>query len=174
MSRKFRMPDYESRLNTPIQLGDGTTCRSSGAFCCGHYLTTRLEQDICGLCRKRRRGDSARSIVGAGLLWIGHRGIQFAQDRKGELRKPGISLCGWRTRSGTRYECQLSDNIFGGVGRFICADIDVGTVGRQAEVGQSQFGWEQDSCRRLKKPCSQLWTVDPTGSRIVSRGWQVD
>jgi hypothetical protein len=46
------------------------------------------------------------------------------------------------------------------------ADIDIGKVGREVEVGEYKFGGQQDSRGCFKKSGGQLWTVDATEAEL--------
>ena len=109
-----------------------------------------------------RGGEAIAPEVLLGLLFYGYATGTFSSRKleKATYENLGFRYVGGGLHPVSRYDCELSDNLSGRVGRFVCADIDVGKVSRQVGVGESQFGWEQDLCGCLEEPCSQLWAVD--------------
>ena len=134
MTRKFKTPDYEATLNTPILLKEALSEDHLARFVVDIISQLDLSKIYAGYAERGGEAIAPESLLG--LLFYGYASGIFSSRK---LEKATYENLGVRYVAGglhPDHDTTTFDNISGRVGRFICADIDVGTVGREVEAGQ--------------------------------------
>jgi len=91
MSRKFRMPDYETTLNTPIQLGDALPAEHLARFVVEIISQLDLSKIYAGYAE--RGGEAIAPEVLLGLLFYGYATGEFSSRR---IEKASYENLGFR------------------------------------------------------------------------------
>jgi len=91
MSRKFRMPDYETTLNTPIQLGDALPAEHLARFVVEIITQLDLSKIYAGYAE--RGGEAIAPEVLLGLLFYGYATGEFSSRR---IEKASYENLGFR------------------------------------------------------------------------------